>query len=223
MYLPLFVKRWLSYFKEVPVEYVRSEWHPVLVVKLSQGKFILDGERVNYAFEGLDAFFRLAFQKTGIPHENTKTALILGFGVGNVATILKEKDPSISITGVDADPVMKDLAEKYFGLKKLGGTEVITDDVVHYIRSTNLTFDLIVVDVFLEEKIPEPLQQRGVLRKLEKLLNAGGVLFFNTLGDTPELRDESGKIFETAYLVWKGSEQVQVINNQPIIYKKSGR
>ncbi|KKR44389.1 MAG: hypothetical protein UT76_C0005G0015 [Candidatus Woesebacteria bacterium GW2011_GWB1_40_12] len=55
---------------------------------------------------------RINHQPSTINH-----CLILGLGGGTVAKLVRKKWPEAKITGVDIDPIMVELGEKYLGLR----------------------------------------------------------------------------------------------------------
>ena len=213
------LQKLLSYFSEVTVKTVKLQSVPVAKVVLSRGKYILDGQRVNYAFGGLDTFFRHVFNSEGIPSAKMQKALVLGFGAGNVATILREKNPEIHITGVEPDEKIVELAREYF-YHDWSNVEMVTDTAENFLKKTSQTFDLIVVDVFVEELVPKPMQTTNAIKNLVKALSPGGVLLFNQMAHSNKLKAGAEKFGKIFCELFPGARLRQIRANLPLIYQK---
>src|SRR6218665_1023439 len=108
-------KRLLSYIYPVTIEKKQGEYLPTIEINLRNGTFLVDGDKVNYSFGSLHHLFRKAFADFKLEDQTIEKVLILGFGAGSIANILhKELQINCSITGVEIDSVMLDLADKYF-------------------------------------------------------------------------------------------------------------
>jgi len=91
--------------------------------------------------------------------------LILGLGGGTAAKIVRKYWPQAQITGVDIDPVMIEMGEKYLGLE---GAKIVIADAAEWIRKTDQKFDGVFVDVYQGKKIPESVTNKEFLENLRK-------------------------------------------------------
>lgn len=107
--------------------------------------------------------------------------LILGFGGGTVAKLISRSFPKAKITGVEIDQEMIKLGKKYFGLEKIKNLKIIQADAVKFIASKPNKFDLIIVDLYLGDKIPKNSESKKFLENLRKLTSSKGVIIFNRL------------------------------------------
>ena len=64
-----------------------------------------------------------------------KNVLILGLGAGTVTEVINKKWPEAKIVGVEIDPVIIEIGEKYFHLGDVKNLDIITDDATNYINS----------------------------------------------------------------------------------------
>lgn len=115
-----------------------------------------------------------------LSHElsGVKNCLILGLGGGSAGKLVKKFWPEAKITGVDIDPIMVELGEKYLGLRDI---KVVIDDVEKFIAKNREKFDLILVDTYLGDKYPEKFEKENFVRLIKKLLSKKGVAIFNRL------------------------------------------
>lgn len=112
--------------------------------------------------------------------ESPQKALILGLGGGTVAWQLREIYPEVEITGVELDPIMVDLGKKY--LKWDEDTNVIIGDatkIVKKIVKERQQFDLILVDMYIGEEVPEKLTSEKFIKEISSLVNKSGQVVFN--------------------------------------------
>ncbi len=107
--------------------------------------------------------------------------LILGFGGGSVAKILRKKFKDSKIVGVEIDPLMVKMGKKYLGMSgKIA--KVYTDDALNWLlRNRGRKFDLIVVDVYQGKVFPKKFESDNFLNLAASFLSEEGILIFNRL------------------------------------------
>jgi len=187
-----FITHISSYLYPVSVEKRKGTYLPVLEVNVRNGKYLLDGEKVNYSFGSLHELFRDAFKHHQIGQLSPQHVLILGFGAGSVAQILQnELHLNCKITGVEIDPVVLELATRYFGADAYQNTQLICDDAYHFISQDTETYDLIVIDLFIEKRVPKAFLQADFIQLVKQRLNPLGTIFFNRINDNPFQQEET--------------------------------
>ncbi len=110
--------------------------------------------------------------------------LILGLGGGTVAKQMAVKWPGSKIMGIEIDPVIVKLGKKYFGLSDIPGLGIVIEDAADWVKKAakeRVRFDLILVDLYLNDEIPERCRSEAFLNTVKKLLNKKGVAVFNQL------------------------------------------
>lgn len=113
-----------------------------------------------------------------------KNCLILGLGGGSAAKVVRKNWPQAKITGVEIDPTMIEMGRKYLGLDETK-TKVIIGDayefINHQLSTINNQYDLIIVDIYIGDKVPEKFETDKFLKLILKLLSGNGVAIFNRL------------------------------------------
>jgi len=107
-----------------------------------------------------------------------KNCLILGLGGGSIAKLIHKYWPEATVTGVDVDPVIVSLGEKYFNLdpKKV---DINIEDASKFIQKNN-KYDLICIDTYVKDQFPKHLESQKFLNSVNKSLKSpGGVAVFN--------------------------------------------
>jgi len=133
--------------------------------------------------------------------------LIIGLGGGTLPVALNELYPEAKIDAVEIDPAVKTVAETYFGFQENDNMKVILKDArVHTKRAlaAGQRYDLIMLDAFNGDYIPEHLLTREYLEETRELLTEGGVVAANTFAISRLYDHESNTyraVFGTFYNV----------------------
>jgi len=171
----------LSYFRPVTIELTHSLWNPVLEVVLDGGKYSLNSKNSNYSYGSLHTLFKKIFRRLGPDWNNINNALILGFGTGCVAETIGKYNPGCIIDGVEIDSKVIELGEKYFHTQSLKNVTIHNADANLFLEDCRKTFDLIIVDVYIDIDVPEELETEQFLIRVKNALNVGGIVIFNKL------------------------------------------
>jgi spermidine synthase len=116
-----------------------------------------------------------------------KSVLIIGLGGGTIPRALHELVPQARIDVVEIDPAVVKVARRYFDLGDNSTMNVIEADgrvqVKRALREQK-NYDLIMLDAFDHEYIPEHLLTQEFLKEVKALLAPGGVLAANTFSSS---------------------------------------
>ncbi|MBI9034627.1 MAG: methyltransferase domain-containing protein [Bacteroidales bacterium] len=182
-YILCFVRYLISYFKEVVLEVSSSSIHDNIEITVVNGRKVLNSGEANYSYGTLkDAFYQL-FKEINISNHQVQNVLILGFGGGSVAKVLrKEYYPEAKITGFEIDDEVLRLGRKYFKSSSIKNCRLIHHDAYLFDRFCgNQKFDLIIFDVYIGLNVPEKFEQDDFLITLKAFLNEKGTLIYNRL------------------------------------------
>lgn len=170
----------ISYVFPLTLEKRKGELTSQLEITIENGRYVLNTRQVNYSFGGLHKVFEKVFKKEKIEKLNIKNVLVLGFGAGDVAELLVEKYKfNCTIIGIEKDPIVIELAKKYFNINRFNNLKLVHDDAFHFVQTCNQTFDLIVIDIFIEDKIPKIFDQELFLNHIKRIKAREGILFYN--------------------------------------------
>lgn len=177
------LKRILSFFVPVKVYQIESEINTSLEVTWNNGQLVLDSKNTNYSYGSLQRVMRIGLAHIGSNVvKKSKSALILGVAGGSVIQTLRDEfDFKGKITGVELDKKIIEIANNYFGLNKFNDVEIINDDAQNFISKTKEKYDLIVIDVFQDNIMPDFLFEENFVNNLKKILDKNGNILFNTI------------------------------------------
>lgn len=142
------------------------------------GRKVLDTQHANYSFGSLERVLDFGFDLLDFSQINS--VLILGLGGGSAIHSLRSKYGfSGTIQAVEWDEVILSIAEKEFGIFPNEETQIIHEDALLFIQHCSHSFDLILVDLFIDDKIPSCFLQKSFNKLVIKRMQPQGKLIFN--------------------------------------------
>lgn len=157
-----------------------------------------------------ETIWRKSLTKIKDQKPKVRRCLIVGLGGGSIAKLVRKNWPDAKITGVDIDPVMVKLGEKYLGLGDQSVDIIITDayDLIENDRKLKPeSFDLICFDTYVGDSFPDKFERVEFIRCVKKLLLQGGIAIFNRLYG-PEDRAKAIAFEKTLLEVFKTTERL---------------
>lgn len=149
-----------------------------LEINWLNGKKVLDSKNANYSYGSLQRVL-----KFGLNHcifDRSAHILLLGMGGGSVIeTLRKDFLHAGKITAVETDAVMIDLAEKEFGVSPDNGLDIVHNDAFLFIEKDSGMYDLIIIDIFIDNRVPANVFSETFWSGLIKRLNLHGNVLFN--------------------------------------------
>jgi spermidine synthase len=120
--------------------------------------------------------------------------LMIGLGGGSLPTAFAELFPDAVIDVVELDPAVFEVAKKYFAFKPSSHMRVFVQDARVWGKRAAAKperYDLILLDAYNGDYIPEHLMTREYLRETAALLTDDGVLAANTFAISQLYHNES--------------------------------
>lgn len=171
-----------SFAGEQLIAHYPSKVGPDIEVCLINGRYQINAGSVNYSFGPLHDAFRRYFNIDPPLLDKDASILILGFGAGSVASILRsERNLPNPITGIELDEMMVKAGQDHFNIGKLVDVEIVIDDAYEFIKNCERQFGLIVVDIYIDDEVPEKFMTQDFIAELSRCINSGGKLVFNKL------------------------------------------
>ncbi|MBL8251170.1 MAG: fused MFS/spermidine synthase [Candidatus Competibacter sp.] len=127
--------------------------------------------------------------------------LIVGLGGGVLPTALATLYPDAAIDIVEIDPAVVKVAKQFFGFDPTAKMRVIEEDGRVFTKraaKSEAHYDLIMLDAFDHQYIPEHLLTQEFLLEIKKLLAANGVLAANTFS-TSRLYDHESTTYQAVF------------------------
>jgi spermidine synthase len=177
------IKRLLSFLLPVKIHQKKSVYSKNLEVTWNNGYLVLDSENTNYSYGSLQRVLKRGLKYIGYDRiRNFQSILVLGVAGGSVIeTLKKEIKFEGQITGVEIDPVVVELATKYFGLGKYNNVSIVIDDAFEFVLKSKEKYDLIIIDIFQDTTMPNFLFEDFFINRINFLLKVNGFILFNTM------------------------------------------
>lgn len=132
-----------------------------------------------------------------VKNVSPKNCLVLGYGGGTVARLISRRWPYTKITGVDNDPEIVDLGQKY--LESFKKTDVYIKDAGEFLKVNRDKYDLIIVDLYKGANLPSKFKTEAFYQLTAKRLSKGGVAVFNSLSLRKMSEENIGPVLERVF------------------------
>lgn len=157
---------------------MKSDFSGELEVTWYNGIKLLDSKHANYSYGQLQEV--LAFGLSKIDFKDAKQILLLGMGGGSVITSLRNQfNFQRKIIAVEFDQKIIELAETEFGISAHHKLDIKYEDALSYVENCQTDFDLIIIDLFIDDKVPEKFYKRMFWQNIQRILSAKGSILFN--------------------------------------------
>lgn len=167
------------------LRYYSSPINQKLKIFLKKDKKILNTKNANYSYDGLQEVLNKGLNR--IPIKEVNSVLVLGMGAGSVVDSLRNKFSYFGpILGVELDPVVIEIAEKEFNISQFYDVEIVQADGKKFLKEHPHQYDLIIVDIFIDIKVPKRFYSKKFWNKIEDRVALNGFVLFNAGIDLTE-------------------------------------
>ena len=139
--------------------------------------------------------------------DEPKNILIIGLGGGTMSNTLHQLFPKANITNVEIDKAVQKVARRYFNFIENEHVSSVVQDGRIFIKREkikNNQYDLVILDAFNGDYIPEHLMTKEFLNEVKSILSANGVVAANTFSNSKLFWHESATyhaVFNEFYIV----------------------
>ena len=194
------IKKLLSQFTPIKLETKESEFSGTLNLVLSRGRISLQTSNAIYSYEDLYINFLELFREMKFEYIKGKKVLILGMGMGSVPFILQEiHQKHFEYDLVEIDPVIIDMAQKYTLNHYQLQCNIHCTDAYSFVEQCNSKFDMIIVDLFIDDLVPEHFETQSFLVNLKKIMHGDTLLIFNRLSNHKMNHEKTKKFYEQTF------------------------
>lgn len=132
---------------------------------------------------------------------NPRKVLVIGLGGGTLATALSRILPDAEMDVVEIDPAIVRVARKYFNFRPTPKVRITEEDGRVFVKRAikkGEKYDLVMLDAFDNDYIPEHLLTKQFLSEVKTILSSDGVLAANTFYFSGLYNNESAT-YEAVY------------------------
>lgn len=171
------MNKFLSYLYPITKK-VYSDINGTLEITWHNGKKHLNTLNANYSYGSLQEILKIGLKKIDL--KSVQSVLLLGLGGGSVIeTLRRDFNYTKSITAVDIDPVIIDLAKSEFNIIENENLQIICADALKFMASNALRFDLIIIDLFIDIEVPGTFLDLSFWKNTAAACTPNGSILFN--------------------------------------------
>lgn len=189
-----------SYFVDIKLEETLSSYSGKLEVICRNGRYALCTENAVYSYDDLYVNFRDSFQQIDLDKHGIKNVLVLGLGLGSIPLLLEKKfKKNYHYTLVEIDQKVIDLAAKYTLDELNSSCSIVCADALEYVKNSAQKFDLLAIDIFIDDQIPSAFESIEFLENVKKLLSPNALLMYNQLTYNDALLSKTELFFQSKF------------------------
>ena len=104
---------------------------------------------------------------------------------------------------VEVDPEMPSVSKKYFNFFTTSRLQLFVDDAFPYIQNTAKNYDVIIMDAYIGDEVPNSLTTTDFLLKIKMRLSPRGTFIANIMTwDKNYFENQMNKISEVFQEIW---------------------
>lgn len=170
----------LSHLIDIPLAKSENNATP-WTLALRKGRHILETHNATYSYDDLYTAYSIPFQRLPLSDFKIQKVLILGFAMGSIVELLSLyfQLSALHIKAVEIDP---ELIQLYTKWKKNAIYVTLENEDAHtYMLQQIDTYDLICIDIFIDNVVPDIFDQDIFIQKVVDALSPGGLCIWNRL------------------------------------------
>jgi spermidine synthase len=157
------------------------------------GMFLDDPYRTRYRYSD---YLQLALAY----NQGARRILMIGLGGGSAPKRMWRDFPELELEVVELDPVVRDVAYRFFELPRSPRLHVSVEDGRRYLQRNSERWDAIMVDAYFSDALPFHLTTVEFLELARSRLNPGGVIVSNIIGS---VAGPTSKLFRSMYRTYR--------------------
>ncbi len=124
--------------------------------------------------------------------------LMIGLGGGTFTSLLRRHYPALWIDVVEIDPIVVEAAKRFFWVREDSRFHIHIEDGAAFIERASHSYDLIFLDAYTQDGIPEHLATLEFFNTVKARLSDNGVVVINLYGGE-HIKRAIGKVFRVAF------------------------
>ncbi|MBT4879940.1 MAG: fused MFS/spermidine synthase [Alphaproteobacteria bacterium] len=148
-----------------------------------------------------------------------KKVLMIGLGGGRITSYLSQYMKNTHFTGVELSPEVIKVAQQYFDVKPSEKIKIVESEGWKFLKGSKEKFDLIFLDAYWKEILPEHLKGEAFYKEVKKHLVSGGAVVqnvFNKRYFLSEAEDVMTKLFDHVDIFERGHNFILIGYDGPL-------
>jgi spermidine synthase len=182
-----------------------TEYHQLAVIQSGDGRVLRFGSSFQSAMSVAKPFatqysYTDMFSLAKLYRPATDSMLFLGLGGGSAPKRMWRDFPELQVDVVELDPVVVDVARRYFAVPDDQRLRIETEDGRLFLAKTDQKWGAIAIDVFYEDGIPFHMATFEFLQLVRERLQPGGVVLMNVIG---AIGGDQSELFRALYRTFR--------------------
>ncbi|CAM1334841.1 spermidine synthase [Tenacibaculum aestuariivivum] len=157
---------------------IATDFNGTLELTWINGKKVLDSKNANYSYGNLQKILEKGISKIDL--KKVDSILLLGLGGGSIITsLIKKFNYEGKIDAVEIDKKIIDIAKNEFNLLDFKNLKIIHTDAFNFVKNLNPQYNLIIVDVFIDQNVPLLFLTEEFCCNLSKKTAPKGCILYN--------------------------------------------
>lgn len=135
-------------------------------------------------------------------HPQTTRMLMIGIGGGYMPGVIHRHLPQVVLDAVDVDPVVVDVARRFFGLPEDERLKIHIVDGRRFVEAGTARYHQVWLDAFDDQYVPPALSTREFLVAVKRRLLPGGVFVENLHRSHPRFRAQMATAQAVFERIW---------------------
>ena len=195
-------RSWLSHLTDQTLVRGAGDYGDELAVLLRKGKLLLESNGAIYSWEDNYYNFRACFEALDWARLPGDRCLLLGLGLGSIPQMIEELfGERLEYLAVEYDAAVAQLAEDYLLYRLRSAITTVVADAAAFVAQCDERFDLLLVDLFVDDEIPSQFSGAAFAKTLNELTVPGGLVISNRLTHRDHDRAATAAYYRD---VWRG-------------------
>lgn len=206
------LKRFFSFFFPIKIWSGSSSFNPYLELHLVSGHFRLSTIDAIYSDGTFYRPLTLAFKNLEQKLMKSKSMLVLGAGIGSAIEIADKYTQLEQVTLVDIDDIIIEINKLIHG--QTNKVSFVCQDAALFVQQCNQKYDIIIIDVFQNQQVPDFVLSTDFLENCKKLGNEGACIVLNYIISQKENWEKLNRNFN---LVFPNNKVLQLELNRILV------
>jgi len=170
----------ISYIVDVPIEEGTDSQGNIIQLAIRKGQFLLTSPKMIYSYGNRYKVLQEAYRFFNVYSMKPASVLLLGAGIGSGLQLINEHKIIPDVVFVEKEPLICQWFMKLVKPHlKFRDIEIISSDAYKTVKQLHGPFDLIVVDLFVDDMVPKFVGSEDFVKNVLRVCSSNGLIIIN--------------------------------------------
>ncbi len=170
----------ISYIVDVPVEAGIDSQGNIIQLVIRNGQFLLTSPKMVYSYGNRYKVLQEAYRFFNVYSMKPASILLLGGGMGSGLQLINEHKIIPDVVFVEKEQLIcqwfRQFVRRHLQFKDI---EIICSDAYKTVKQLHRFFDLIVVDLFVDDMVPKFVGSEDFVKNVIRICSSNGLIIIN--------------------------------------------